>query len=210
MPRSSLSPGLVALTFALLAAVPAATACSLVSLSSPAPGQTLAEPRPTLRWAGEAGAAYRVQLALVLPESGLLASHDVEVDGTRWTLPAALHAERAAVKVVVSRDCPSLQAQDLHARGPAFFIDLRAACAVPGGALRLEAGRIEWAAVPGAQAYQVRVFREAGVDDLMELVEQARVDLPAFILERPEAGAVVTVQPLCEGRPGRMASQVLR
>lgn len=199
---------------ALLAASASARACTLVPLSWPAAGQVLDEPRPTLRWDGEAGASHRVQIALVLPESRLLASHDVQVAGTRWTLPADLPAERAAVKVVVSRGCPSLQAQDLHARGPAFFIDLRTACSLPAGALRQDGTRVAWPAVPGAQAYQVRLFAPAGqaaqVEDTMVLVSQARVTEPVFTADRPAAGTVATVQPLCGGRPGGVASQVLR
>ncbi len=192
---------------ALAGLAPSAHACTVVPLAHPEPSATLDQARPTLRWEGDAAARYRVQVAVVLPEARLLASHDLEVVGTTWTLPAALPLERAALKVIVSRDCPSLQAQDLHARGPAFFVDLRAGCEIPEGGLRVDAGRWHWPPVARAQAYRVRIFRSAGGEASWVPAFQATVAEPAWDPDPADAGSVVTVQPVCEGRAGRVSAK---
>jgi hypothetical protein len=185
-----------------------ATSCRLAPLSEPARWATVSQPRPTLRWQPLAPGPHRLQVAVLLPESRVVAMHDVMVDGDSWTFPAPIPVERAAVKVRVSQGCPQLDAQDLHAAGPRFFMDLREGCVLDQERLRMEAGRLVWAPVPAAQAYRVRWMRPSGLPaegwTLVQdhLLTTAAWPWPASWL----AGDVITVQPNCDGRVGLPAA----
>lgn len=187
----------------------AAIGCEMVPLAAPARSETLAERQPTLTWHGDPGHRYRIQLAALLPEARVVTSHDVEVVGTSFRLPAALPLERAAVKVIVSRDCPQLEAQDLHAQGPSFFVDTRAACAIDDSTVKETAAGLEWGGVSRAQAYSLRLFgwRGEGGSSLLPLQEvvlaQPQWNAPAHPAAAGSAFYVATVQPVCDGLPGR-------
>jgi hypothetical protein len=191
---------------ALLAARGAAAACALESLVEPARGQVLGERQPTLRWSGDPSATYRVQLAVVLPEARVLASYDLQVRGTRFTLPAPIPMERAGVKVLVSRDCPAQDTQDLQAQGAWFFVDLRGRCALEAASLAWRDGRIAWQAAPRAQAYRVRFFRQpATPGDAAAPLQELTSSSPFLAVPdniRREAD-LASVQPVCDGLPGR-------
>ncbi|MBL0420171.1 hypothetical protein JI739_07405 [Ramlibacter sp. AW1] len=184
------------------AAAEPAPPCEQLPLSVPSLLQTVAEARPSLRWEGDPARTYRLQLAVVLPESRILAAHDVQVSGTEWRLPADVPASRAAIKALVSSNCPALGAQDLHARGAVFFVDRRVGCELGAHGLRRAQAGLAWQAVAGAQHYRVRWWRADGGTLPLLLGEQ---DLPAHQLAVSPAHAqaqVATVQPWCDGIGG--------
>jgi hypothetical protein len=187
----------------------AALGCEMVPLTAPARLDTLSDRQPTLTWRGDPARRYRLQVAALLPEARVLASHDVEVVGTSFRLPVALPMERAAVKVLVSRDCPKLEAQDIHALGPAFFVDTRAACAIDPNSLKQTTAGLEWGGVARAQAYNLRLFAwrgEAGSSllPLQEVVLKQPQWSAATLPDSSDAASrVATVQAVCDGLPGR-------
>ena len=152
-PRHSFFLSLIPCVFASYS-----VACERVALLSPGRLDTLSDNQPTLRWLGDAGQRYRVQVVALLPEARVVASHDIEVIGTQVRLPAPLPVARASVKVLVSHHCPGLDAQDLYAQGPWFFVDVQPACAVDPQSLQASAAGLQWAPVHGAQFYGVRTF----------------------------------------------------
>jgi len=194
-----------------LSAGGAALGCEMVPLVAPARLDTLTEPQPTLAWRGDPGRVYRVQVAALLPEARVVASHDVEVVGTSFRLPTALPLERAAVKVLISRGCPKLEAQDIHAQGPSFFIDTRAACAIDAGSLKqTPAGVVEWSGVARAQGYSLRLFASRGESGSSLLpLQEVMLSQPqwnaAAAVATPAGAAsrIATVQAICDGLPGR-------
>lgn len=185
-----------------------AEACRALVLLEPARLSTIGEARPTLRWRAQASGSYRVQVAVLVPESRIVATHDVQVKDAHWTLPAPLAVDHAAVKVLVSQGCPQLDAQDLHALGAWFFIDLRGDCAVDPAGLRAQDGRLDWQAVPAAQSYRVRLLRPPlAAEGAFSLVHEAQAHSPSWALpaqRRP--GDVAVVQAVCATRSGHPAA----
>ena len=117
-------------------------ACAFQTLAEPVKGQVVQHRQPTLRWGGKSSDTFRVQVAALLPEARILASYDVMVRGTSFTLPAALPGERAAVKVPYQARLDGLEAQDVNSQGAWFFVDLRDGCSIERSELRLS----PWAA----------------------------------------------------------------
>lgn len=134
----------------------AAAACESIPLLEPAPGATVAEPAPGIRWAGEPHSLYRVQLAVITPEVGPREVFDLQVRGSGLAWPAALVQRRSAVKLLISRDCPWLGSSDLHALPPRFVIDPLPRCQLHASAIRPIAHGLAWDAVEGADSYRVR------------------------------------------------------
>jgi hypothetical protein len=192
-------------------AAPGAAACERVPLVSPARGATLADRQPVLAWTGSAQQRHRVQIAVVLPEARVLASHDLDVVGTSLRLPAPVAAERAGIKVLVTRDCPQSGAAELQAQGAWFFVDARGDCALDGASLRAAAGGLEWAAVARAQRYTVRLFRGVAADgEPLALAGEFQVSEPRWSGAAADGTArVATVQPVCEGIAGPPAALAL-
>lgn len=185
-------------------------ACTMVEVAEPVRGAVLQERQPTIRWHGDAAGTYRVQLMALLPEARIVATHDLEVTGTQFRLPAPLPVERAAIKVLVSRGCTSLDAQDLHAQGARFFVDVRGACTLAAGSAHYRQGTLSWQPLAAAQSYKVRLFRgEAVQGTAASAGEEVTVQGYALALPAPVPGAgarsyaVATIQPVCQGLPGR-------
>lgn len=202
--------------FVLLLAGPlAATACTRHELVAPARGAVLQERQPTLRWEGPAHEKYRVQVTALLPEARVVAAHDLEVAGTTFRLPAALPVERAALKVLVSRGCPALDAQDVNALGAWFFIDVRDTCVVQARSASYRDGTLSWPPTPGAESYKVRIFHGTMVAGAAATPGD-EVLVPSTMFKVPAAGpatgtySVATIQPVCQGLPGRTAAVRLR
>lgn len=184
-----------------------AAACERIPLSTPARLQTLADRQPTLAWPGQPEQRYRVQVAALLPEARVVALHDIEVAGTHWRLPEPLPLARASLKVVISKNCPRLDTQDLLAQGPWFFVDVRPGCAIDPASLQATASGLRWAPVPNAQRYSVRAFNLlafASGEPLTPLSE-TEVREPQWRLSgSPREGQqVLTIQAACDGQWGR-------
>lgn len=188
-------------------------ACQTIPLVLPAKFQTMADRQPTIAWQGESHSRYRVQVAAVLPEARVVASHDTEVVGNQFKLPAPLPVERAAIKVLVSRGCDGLNAQDLHAQGAWFFVDTRGACAMDETSLKETAAGLAWAPVRGASKYSARMF-VAPSDSTGALVPVHHAELgePQWVLPAEPASKgnrgtrIASVQAVCDGQPGRPVS----
>lgn len=106
--------------------LPAASACTRVELIQPAQGQAVGQRTPILRWGGEPGASFRVEVQVVVPESRVVASIDLQVQGLAFTLPQ-VPASRALVRARVSTGCTS---SGIQSDPPWFFIDARPRCVV--------------------------------------------------------------------------------
>lgn len=201
----------------LLAGPLAAAACTQHELVAPARGAVLQERQPTLRWQGPGQGNYRVQVTALLPEARVVAAHDIEVAGTTFRLPAPLPVERAAVKVLVSRDCPALDAQDVNALGAWFFVDVRDACVVEARSASYRDGTLAWVPAPGAEGYKVRIFNGTTVAGAAAMPGDEAV-VPSTTFKVPAAASataggtytVATIQPVCQGLPGRTAAVRLR
>ncbi len=195
------------LSIVVCLAASAAAACERIPLSAPARLQTLADRQPTLSWPGQPEQRYRVQVAALLPEARLVVMHDIEVTGTHWRLPEPLPVVRASLKVVVSRNCPSLDIQDLFAQGPWFFVDARPGCAIDPDSLQTTAAGLRWAPVTNAQRYSVRVFdlRAFAVGEPLVPLSETEVREPQWPLTgSPREGQqVLTIQAACDGQWGR-------
>lgn len=189
-------------------------ACERFPLLAPARSETLEDLQPTLRWSGDPGQVFRVQVAAVMPEARVVMAMDTEVAGPSLRLPAPISAERAAVKVLISRGCPGQDAQDLQAQGAWFFMDVRRRCSIDPDSLVRTASGLQWAKVEGASSYAVRVF--AATAPTLEALQP----LPLEEVQRPSWTAsheptatrgtrVATVQALCGGRPGRPVALTL-
>ena len=192
---------------AVCLATPLVAACERIALSTPARLQTLTDRQPTLSWPGQPEQRYRVQVAALLPEARVLALHDMEVAGTHWRLPEPLPWARASLKVVVSKNCPSLDTQDLLAQGPWFFVDVRPSCAIDPASLQATASNLRWAPVANAQRYSVRAFDQrvfASGEALTPLSEtELRESQWTLSESQRERQQVLTIQAVCDGQWGR-------
>jgi hypothetical protein len=187
----------------------AQAACTVQTLVEPAKGQVLQHRQPTLRWGGKSSDTFRLQVAALLPEARILASYDVMVSGTEFTLPAALPFERAAVKVLISQGCDALEAQDLHGQGAWFFVDLRGGCSIERQSFDYRRGQLTWKSVAAARSYKVRLFKGedqsgAAAVPLQEIFSaEPEVSFPGLGTRGRHDDLIATVQPVCEGLPGR-------
>ena len=177
--------------------------CAAPSIVAPAPYQTLAEVRPTIRWSAVPGASqYRVELTSREPEGGTLISLNVLVAGTAFTPPQPLAARTAVVSITVTAVCAHDNAQPPKP-GPVhrFYIDARSACKLPAPPTLEITGsvkRLTWRATPYADRFEV--FGYASLDgkllftfDTRELVVvlPAVADGPTTIAVRPRCGHIV-------------------
>jgi hypothetical protein len=187
--------------------VPMAEACERIPLSTPVRLQTLADRQPTLSWPGQSEQRYRLQVAALLPEARVVALHDMEVTGTHWRLPEPLPLARASLKVVVSKNCPRLDTQDLLAQGPWFFVDVRPGCAIDPASLQAAAAGLRWAPVANAQRYSVRAFdqRAFASGETLTPLSETEVREPQWFWDESqrERKQVLTIQAACDGQWGR-------
>jgi hypothetical protein len=193
----------------------AAVACDIVPLTFPAKASRITQLQPELTWNGMPGQAYRVQIAAVLPESRVVWSMDTTTQNTHFRFPVPIPANVAAVKVLVSRDCPLSDAQDIYAQGPAFFVNVRDSCALAANSLRQEQGRLVWQAHPQATAYTLQVFSTqsdatGSIQTKLlssQQVNEAHWTLPEALTSasrtvQSNSHAIVTVQAICQGLAG--------
>ena len=187
----------------------AVDACQMFPLSLPLHFSTLTDRQPTLAWQGDPDDRYRVQVAALIPEGRVALVHDTEVAGTSFRLPAPLTIERAAIKVLISRGCNDLDAQDLNAQRPWFFVDRRRTCAVDPRTLNQSVAELSWGKVEAASRYRLRIFRGvAASGDALTPLYEAEVAAPPWPLPPAtnadrDAPRVATVQALCADLAGR-------
>jgi hypothetical protein len=217
--RSVSLAGTASLLIGLTAATAAveSSACQVIPLTYPAAGSQVKNVHPELAWEQRGNGPYRVQLTVNLPEAKVLFAMDTTTTANRLQLSATFPASFAAVKVLVSQDCPLFDAQDLNALGPAFFIDARALCAVASAAYSAAKDTLVWSPVAGAQRYVLRIFETtAAVDEgsqtrllLLSDTVLPNFSIPSSLLaKKPHFSAsvgvtrVASIQAICGDRPG--------
>jgi hypothetical protein len=99
-----------------------------------------------------------VQASVYVPEGRVLHSVDTVVPTAQWTLPAPITVPRAAVKLLVSRNCPDLSVQDLQAKSPHFFVDTTQRCSFAAPDLVQVGSELRWHALAAAHQYSVNLF----------------------------------------------------
>ena len=201
-----------------------ASACEVSTLTYPVLGSKIADSQPELTWDRRALGSYRVQVAVSLPEARVISSTDVITDENRFKFPAPIASSLASVKVLVSQGCPELDAQDLNARGPAFFISTRMSCSLPDRGLQQTGNQLLWDPVVRAERYRVRLFElkpdQHGVSQAT-LISTAETGLPSWPIPtstetptpQPKSRTrtrVATVQPICNGLTGAVQASRLQ
>jgi hypothetical protein len=201
-----------------------ASACTLSALTYPMLGNQIADGQPELTWDRKAPGNYRVQIAVSLPEARVISSTDVITADNRFKFPVPIASSLASVKVLISQGCPDLDAQDLNARGPAFFINTRGSCSLSDVGLKQAGSKLVWDPVVGAERYWVRLFElrpdQYGVTQ-SNLMFTSETGLPSWSIPRGEATStrhsesrtmarVATVQPVCNGLTGAVQASRLQ
>lgn len=181
-----------------------AWACKSVVLLDPAPGSEVADMQPELVWHGSANDSFRVQLTAIVPETRVLFLLDTITQANRFKLPQAIPSRLAAVKVRISQGCSDSDVQDLHAQGPAFFVDARASCRLPEGAIRQVNHTLVWPQLANASGYDVRLFE---VDGTFEGAVRSSL-VAAF--RTPDSRWAVPVSTAANGPPSGAGSRLSR
>lgn len=204
---------------------PSVWACETTSLVYPLPGSQIADLQPELTWAKKSDGNYRVQVVAVLPEARVILSIDTITQENRFKFPAAIPSNFAAVKVLVSQNCTKLDAQDINAQGPAFFVNARANCSLSAAALRQKSDSLVWEPLPAASRYIVQLFEveidgNDGVRSKLLSTSQTvgpRWDIPTESLSNrtsPSLGLrqsrVAAVQAVCNGLSGSVEQIALK
>jgi hypothetical protein len=125
--------------------------CAPVEMLNPLQNSTLHDARPDIKWAALSGVKlYRVQIESRVPEGQVIERIDTRVGDTRFVPPRPLTDRRAAVKLLVTADCP--ESTPIATRPAWFFIDLAPNCpAVQGLSFSgANAPRVEWGRTGGA------------------------------------------------------------
>ena len=206
-----------------LVAASAQARCERMVVTVPERGHAVMDLQPELRWAGQSSARYRVQLAVVVPEGRVLDSVDTWVMGTRWRLPAPVTVPNAAVKLIVSRDCPAYSVQDLNAEPAHFSVRTRAHCPSVGTTLRQEGPLLQWQAAAQATGFVLRlhvVNPDADTGATVALLQSSESKEPVWTMPanwQPVLSdkalvaevRVVSVQALCGSLTSAVQSVVL-
>jgi hypothetical protein len=210
----------ILVSVAVSSTVTSTLACAIFPITLPIAGRSIVELQPELQWEAPPEARFRVQISVIAPESRVLMSVDTVVNGNRFKLPSAVPSDFAAVKVLVSQNCPQLDAQDLNAQGPAFFINDRQSCVLEGGISRSGHDTLVWGKSRDATEYVVRLFTtqiDPDNDVRSALLATHRISETQWMLPKlagagyPQNGAMVaSVQPICKGHPGIAESLFLK
>ena len=200
-----------------------ASACEVSALTYPVLGTQIADGQPELTWDRRAPGNFRVQIAVSLPEARVIFSTDVITADNRFKFPVPISSSLASVKVLVSQGCPNLDAQDISALGPAFFVNTGVSCSMPDMGLKQAGNKLVWDPVVRAERYWVRLFElktdQSGVaqTNLIFTTETALPSWPIPALaetfsphsESRNMLRVATVQPVCNGLTGPVQASLL-
>lgn len=165
---------------------------------APARESTLHEARPRIQWRTMPGAAaYRIQMESRVPEGRVIERVDSRVSGTRFVPPRPLTDGRAAVKLLVTRDCPD--APSIADRPAWFFIDMAPTCPTPSRLSFSAAGvpRAEWSKT-GASRYELEIYSMSDG----RLLARQETTLTSWELPRASGALLVAVRPRCESAIG--------
>ncbi len=191
-------PRFVAAIAAACALAHAHAECAPVEILDPVRNSTVHGARPDIRWGGLPGAkVYRVQIESRVPEGQVIERIDTRVGDTRFVPPRPLTDRRAAVKLLVTADCPESTSIATHRAW--FFIDMAPNCSSVqklsfSGA---STSRVEWTRTSGATRYEVEAYSVsdgrliARKETTVASVELPRVDTPLVVAVRPRCGSVI-------------------
>jgi hypothetical protein len=176
--------------------------CAPVEILNPLRDSTIHDSRPGIKWTALSGVKlYRVQIESRVPEGQVIERIDARVSDTGFIPPRPLTERRAAVKLLVTADCP--EPTPIATRPAWFFIDVAPNCPAVQGLSFSGAGasRAEWARTSGATRYEVEAY------SLAEGRLIARKETTLTSTDLPQAGAalVVAVRPRCESVVGEAA-----
>lgn len=174
-----------------------------------------------LRWAARPDTpTYRLQLRLSRPEGPTLRTLDIQTTATELRLSPLPDAALISLQALIGVGCDHRNIDDLLATRPVFTLRQSLSCQMGTLLPRWQGNRLGWDSLQGAQSYRVRLVTvpspAAGVTgdkgnlppSLEDLVQPrdaqvAHIELPQLIVESDELrGAVLLVQPVCQGKPG--------
>ena len=163
--------------------------------------------RPAIEWRALPGVArYRVQMESRIPEGRVVNRFDTVVAGTKFVPPSALADERAAVKALVTAECPGAAQPSVVEEAARFFIDLRSSCPAP-AAVEVQDGKsLAWRKVAGAQRYELAAYSALDGKSLLQ-AESLEPAYPLRVIQQP---AYVMVRARCAEGYSAPAYQVLR
>jgi hypothetical protein len=176
--------------------------CASVEILDPVRNSTIHGARPEIRWGGLSGVkVYRVQIESRVPEGQVIERIDTRVGDTRFVPPRPLTDRRAAVKLLVTADCP--ESTSVATRPAWFFIDMAPTCSSVqklsfSGA---STSKVEWARTSGATRYKVEAYSMADG----RLVARKETTVASAELPRADTPLVVAVRPRCESVVGEAA-----
>ena len=176
--------------------------CVPVEILDPVRNSTIHSARPDIRWGRLSGVkAYRVQIESRVPEGQVLERIDARVGDTRFVPPRPLTDRRAAVKLLVTADCP--ESTSIAAHPAWFFIDMAPNCSSIqklsfSGA---STSKVEWARTSGATRYEVEAY---SVSD-GRLIASKETTVASAELPRADTPLIVAVRPRCESVVGEAA-----
>src|SRR5437879_1201590 len=176
--------------------------CVPVEILDPVRNSALHGARPGIRWSGLSGVkVYRVHIESRVPEGQVIERIDTRVADTRFVPPRPLTERRAAVKLLVTADCP--EPTSIATRPAWFFIDVARNCpsiqkvSFSGAST----SKVEWARTSGATRYEVEAYSMADG----RLIARKETTLPSSDLPRVAAALVIAVRPRCESVVGEAA-----
>ena len=180
--------------------------CTPVEMLDPLRDSTIHDARPGIKWAALSGVKlYRVQIESRVPEGQVLERIDARVSGTGFVPPRPLADRRAAVKLLVTADCP--EPTQIATRSAWFFIDMAPISpAVQGLSFSgADAHKAQWARTSGATRYEVEAYSLADG----RLIGRKETPLTSTDLPQVAAALVVAVRPRCESVVGEAAYGLL-
>jgi hypothetical protein len=139
----------------------AKAACETVEVMSPTRLTHTSEAKPEIRWKGQESESHRLQVAVILPEGRIIDSIDTQVVGNRWAFGNPIPVPLAAIKVLVSRNCEHFTVQDLNAKPPHFFYDIRAECGIEPLSLQQTHNTLKWTPISPAKQFAITVFENS-------------------------------------------------
>jgi hypothetical protein len=178
--------------------------CAPIDVSYPARGATVSESRPEVRWAGDAK-SYRIQIESRVPEGSVIERVDARVSGTHFVPPRPLATRRAAVKLLVTDDCPD--APSIAPQAAWFYIDASALCP-PAQGLSFSTGvapSVGWSRAEEATRYEIEAYSSADG----RLIERKETTVARAELPRAATALLVSVRPHCGQVIGKAAFGIL-
>jgi len=194
-------PRFIAAIAAACALAHAHAECAPVEILDPVRNSTIHGARPDIRWGGFSGVkVYRVQIESRVPEGRVIERIDTRVGDTRFVPPRPLTDRRAAVKLLVTADCPD--STSIATRPAWFFVDVAPNCpSIQKLSFSGASTKVEWARTSGATRYEVEAY---SVSD-GRLIARKETTVASAELPRADTPLIVAVRPRCESIVGEAA-----